>query len=319
MTHRTPVRHSLAAHLLLALILAASCATAAPRLQDRRGPYSVEVWIDGRPARTFSHRGESYVLGERGRRYTLRVQNHSGRRVEIVATVDGRDVLDGRPGSFGKRGYLLPAWGSVTIEGWRLSQQEIAAFRFSSVGESYAARTGDARQVGVIGVAFFPEAPLPPPVYEPYAARDDHWGQNVPDDGEYAPSERRRMSAPQPPAASAPSGRAEGDGAPSSARSSESAAAARGRLAPSYERPGLGTAFGERHYAPVTNVPFERANSSHPSYLLGLRYNDARGLMAMGIDLRPWRRHYDEAQRRRYATPFPAQPDYAAPPPGWDE
>ena len=78
MTHRTPVRCSLAVHLLLALVLAASCATAAPRLQDRRGPYSVEVWIDGRPARTFSHQGESYVLGEIRRLHPEWVERSGG-------------------------------------------------------------------------------------------------------------------------------------------------------------------------------------------------------------------------------------------------
>lgn len=314
MKHHLPVRQSLAANLLLlALVLATSCATAAPRLRHHQGPYSVEVLIDGRPARTFAHHGESYVLGERGRRYTLLVRNHSGRRVEVVATVDGRDVLDGRPGSFGKRGYLLPAWGTVTIEGWRLSAHEIAAFRFSSVGASYAARTGDARQVGVIGVAIFPERPLPPPTYQPYTAEEPQWREHERDD-EYRLGELGRPRVNQAPASSARSEGPAGDGA----HASESAAP-RAARAPSYERPGLGTAFGERHYAPVTNVPFERANETRPSSLIGLRYNDAHGLMALGIDLTPWRRHYDEAQRRRYATPFPAQPEYATPPPGWDE
>ena len=41
-----------------------------------------------------------------------------------------------------KRGYIVPAWGSVDIDGWRLSRAQVAAFRFSSVADSYAARTG---------------------------------------------------------------------------------------------------------------------------------------------------------------------------------
>jgi hypothetical protein len=35
---------------------------------------------------------------------------------------------------------------------------EVAAFRFGSVGGSYAAQKGDDRNVGVIGVAFFEES-----------------------------------------------------------------------------------------------------------------------------------------------------------------
>ena len=82
-----------------------------------------------------------------GERYTLRIWNRSGRRIEAVVSVDGRDVVDGKPGDFrNKRGYLVPAWGSVDIDGWRLSERQAAAFRFTSVANSYAGRMGSAAQ-----------------------------------------------------------------------------------------------------------------------------------------------------------------------------
>src|SRR5262249_20152806 len=150
---------SLTASLALASALVPAAAHAAARpLHDNAGPFQLQVLVDGQPARTFEHRGSTWVLGELGARYTLRVLNHSAQRVEAVVSVDGRDVIDGRPGDLrGKRGYLVPAWGSVDIDGWRISQSQAAAFRFSSVAESYAARTGGGREVGVIGVALFPE------------------------------------------------------------------------------------------------------------------------------------------------------------------
>jgi hypothetical protein len=88
--------------------------------------------------------------------------------VEAVATVDGLDVIDGRSGSFAKRGYLIQPWGSVEIDGFRQSFDEVAAFRFGAVSESYAAKKGDDRNVGVVGVAFFAEegAPYPWTSYE---------------------------------------------------------------------------------------------------------------------------------------------------------
>ena len=157
------------------LLLAADSCAASPLpggqpLRDRAAGYEMTVLIDGVPAATYEYGGGTYVLGQLGARYTLRVANHSGRRVEAVVSVDGRDAIDGRPADFrGKRGYLIPAWGSVDIDGWRISHSEAAAFRFSSVPESYAARMGNAREVGVIGVAVFPEryVPPPPPVYYP--------------------------------------------------------------------------------------------------------------------------------------------------------
>ncbi|HEX9621828.1 MAG TPA: hypothetical protein VF989_16900 [Polyangiaceae bacterium] len=112
---------------------------------------------DGDPLPGFEVASRHYVVGEPGERYMLRIENRSGVRFEAVATVDGLDVIDGRMGSFNKRGYIVDAFGTTDIDGFRRSTDTVAAFRFGSVGESYAARKGDARNVGVIGVAFFHE------------------------------------------------------------------------------------------------------------------------------------------------------------------
>jgi len=109
----------------------------------------------GRPLPAFYAGGRTYAIGEAGQRYTVVVTNDSGVRVEAVASVDGLDVLDGKPASFGKRGYLVPEWGSVEIDGFRQTSDHVAAFRFGSVRDSYAARTGTDRNVGIVGVAIF--------------------------------------------------------------------------------------------------------------------------------------------------------------------
>jgi hypothetical protein len=127
---------------------------------SRSGPYSIELVDEaGGVLPTFQHRGRTYVLGTLGQRYLVRVRNASGRRAEVVVSVDGRDVVDGRPSAWEKRGYLVEPHGEVAIDGYRLNEDAVAAFRFSSVPRSYASRMGDARDVGVIGVAVFPERP----------------------------------------------------------------------------------------------------------------------------------------------------------------
>ncbi len=279
---------------LAALVLFAALPSQA--LTDRSGPYELQVLVAGAPSRTFRHEGETFVLGHLGERYTLRLLNHTGRRIEAVVSVDGRDVIDGKPGDWrGKRGYLVPAWGSVEIDGWRISQREAAAFRFSTVPESYAARTGNAREVGVIGVAIFPERWVPPPrpLYVPppipwnERSRDDLEGQSY---GKSSPPAEDK--APQ-------------SGAPSAAPLAQKRA----------ERPGLGTEFGEAVSSQVTEVPFERARQ-HPDAVLGARYDDRAGLVALGIDVD--RGSSFEAQLRRTAEPFPVvERGYAEPPPGW--
>jgi hypothetical protein len=109
----------------------------------------------GRPLPAFFAGGHTYAIGEPGQRYTIVVSNDTGMRVEAVASVDGLDVLDGKAADFGKRGYLVSAWSSVEIDGFRQTNDHVAAFRFGSVRDSYAARTGSDRNVGVIGVALF--------------------------------------------------------------------------------------------------------------------------------------------------------------------
>lgn len=106
---------------------------------------------------TFDFGTRTYVVGNHGDRYVIQIQNDTPQRFEVVATVDGLDVVDGEPGSFSKRGYLIGPWSTLEIDGFRRSLDEVAAFRFGSVASSYAARKGNARNVGVIGVAFFAE------------------------------------------------------------------------------------------------------------------------------------------------------------------
>ncbi len=99
-----------------------------------------------------------FVVGEAGRRYSIVVRNESDARLEVVLSVDGLDVIDGRPASFRKPGYVIAPRQKITVEGFRQSTEAVAAFRFGSVSESYAnLKHHDTRNVGVIGVAIFHE------------------------------------------------------------------------------------------------------------------------------------------------------------------
>ena len=111
----------------------------------------------GNPLAGFASAGRTYVVGEAGRRYNLRITNQTAGRFEVVASVDGLDVIDGKQASPGKRGYILSPSSTLVIDGFRTSDESVAAFRFAAVRDSYAARTGDDRNVGVIGFAFFAE------------------------------------------------------------------------------------------------------------------------------------------------------------------
>jgi hypothetical protein len=135
-----------------------------PRRDSRRiidaGGGAVSVSIrdqNGEPLEAVRAGDRTLVVGQAGQRYSIVLTNHTGHRFEAVATVDGLDVVNGKPGTFDNRGYVLLPFATLEIEGFRQSANSVAAFRFASVSESYAAQVGSARNVGVIGVAFFAE------------------------------------------------------------------------------------------------------------------------------------------------------------------
>jgi hypothetical protein len=278
---------------------------------------------------TFWHGGRTYVLGQEGQRYRIRIHNRSGRRIEAVVSVDGRDAIDGKAASFGKPGYVVPAWGSVTVDGFRLSLRDVAAFRFSPVADSYAAMMGDARNVGVIGVAVFRERtyrPRPPVYYRDPRQYPEPPCAGCDEDGWTRGTEAQERSAAAPP----PTKSSDAPAEPKAAAKAESSARDRGAYGggsgsggyappPPESRPGLGTAFGERDRSAASHVRFERARPGTPDHVLAVRYNDRPGLLALGIDVdrgrRPWYRD-DEPWRREQARPFGEMP-FAAPPPGW--
>lgn len=105
-------------------------------------------------------KGKRFVSGITGERYEIVVKNESEKRVEIILSVDGLDVLDGKAANYKKRGYIVEADSQLEVEGFRTSDASVAAFRFGTVPESYAnlKKRGTAN-VGVIGVAVFQEKP----------------------------------------------------------------------------------------------------------------------------------------------------------------
>jgi hypothetical protein len=133
------------------------------------GLVSIGLRDEGRRFFTgFVSGGRNYVVGEGGHRYTIVLRNNTNFRLEAVLSVDGLDVLDGKAAAFGKRGYIMDPRGELEIDGFRQSMDAVAAFRFGSVRGSYAQqKTGDSRNVGVIGVALFNEMGTNPVPWTP--------------------------------------------------------------------------------------------------------------------------------------------------------
>jgi len=230
----------------------------------------------------YRHRGTAYVAGRPGDRYAVRLTNRTAARVLVVLSVDGVNAVSGETASTGQTGYVLSPWQSADITGWRKSDAEAAQFYFTSLPDSYAARTDRPHNVGVIGVAVFRErVPLPRPVpFEP-----------VPYSGGRHDGAARQESERRAGNASAESKSADG----SAAYPAAAAGPIRERDAAALARTDkLGTGHGEREYAPIARTAFERA-TSQPAEIVQVRYDSHANLVASGVI----------APRRALPDPFP--------------
>lgn len=109
----------------------------------------------------YRHAGKLYVPGHPGHKYAIHVQNRTSGRLLAVMSVDGVNIVSGQSAAPSQTGYVLDAHTQTRIQGWRKNLDEVASFVFTSLPDSYAARTGRPDHVGVIGVAVFRELQEP--------------------------------------------------------------------------------------------------------------------------------------------------------------
>lgn len=256
----------------LALLLTGACTPLSARSL-------VEVSVvdrdTGQWLHQYPHRGDTWVAGTPGNRYGVRLTNTTGERVLVVLSVDGINAVTGQTAAPSQAGYVLEPWESAEIAGWRKSLDDIAQFVFTDLGDSYAARTGRPRNVGVIGVAVFQESR---PRYYPAPMPSISRGR------EYGRDEAKSAAAPA----------AEGQ--------------VRQQAADSAARQNMGTGHGQREWSPVGQTRFVRATRS-PAQISELRYDDAHRLIAIGAMPRQYPR-YDRRDTvpRAFPNGFVADP-----------
>ena len=149
--------------------------------------YEAHVLVNGRPVTEVTHNGDTYIEGRKGSKFTLRVRNNSWKRILVVPSVDGRNVLDGEPCGIESRGYVIGARETLDIPGWTLPNQDpgkedsdsVGRFIFRAQGapdgsrrQTYAEAMGDPDNQGVIGFMVFKEkecfpGPIIKHIYQP--------------------------------------------------------------------------------------------------------------------------------------------------------
>ncbi len=205
----------------------------------------------GRELPVYWHEGRAYVVGRPGNEYQVALRSRRGEDVLAVVSVDGVNVVSGESASTRQGGYVIGAWQHMDIKGWRKSLGETAAFYFTSLGDSYAARTGRPDNVGVIGVALFRRKVEPPPVVIGSVDEPQPYRELRREKAAEGRADSRDAARQQAPAAAAPS-------------------------AP------LGTGHGRREESHARHVNFDRA-SDHPAETITIFYDSYRNLVARGI------------------------------------
>jgi hypothetical protein len=205
------------------------------------------------------YRGEYWVAGTPGGRYSISIRNRLGERLLAVTAVDGVNVVSGDTAGWQQTGYVFGPFQGYEISGWRKSDRDVATFEFTAAPNSYAERTGRPANVGVIGVALFRERRPEPAV----AMR--------------APAESSPSAA-----AGAPDARAEQMGADGARAKAPDANAASLGLVAALPAPKLGTGHGARESSYVEHTDFSRESES-PNEVIRIRYDSVANLVAMGV------------------------------------
>jgi hypothetical protein len=159
--------------------------------------FSVEVLVNGRPLGEYAGRGRRYVEALENAEYELRIRNPSGSRVAVALAVDGLNSIDARhTRAWDAHKWVIEPYGTIHVRGWQMSSENARRFYFTTERDSYAAKLGQASNVGLITAVFFRErrpvtiTQATPPERRPPYKEDGIRDQNSPAPGTTGESSR---------------------------------------------------------------------------------------------------------------------------------
>lgn len=266
---------------------------------------TVQVIVNGRPVKTYTHDGRTYIEGKHNTQYSIRVHNNTYGRICAVVSVDGLDVISGERATPNGQGYLISSKSYVDINGFRASEDHVGAFKFSTKDSSYAATKGKqaVQNVGIIGAIAYEEK-ASPISYALYGS----WGP---------------INRPSRPRYSEPYWLGASQSYCSSDVDSVATASCSDWMQPEYSRSvnycatvddgsrklacfDMGTTWGDKVESKVTYNEFNRGDQIAD---VGVHYASRNALLSMGIDL------YPKPAIEKLPSAFDRQ--FAKPPAGW--
>lgn len=301
--------------------------------------YEIDVLVNGKPIKQFRHKGTRFIEGRKGSDFELRFTNNTWKRVEIVASVDGLNVISGKPCGTESEGYLVPSHESIVIPGWRLNNDAVAKFVFNDKNRSYTAQMGHGKQnAGVIGFMVFEEEysiisiptpiiphshphpwswPKPNPITPtiPWQPCEPFWTTSIITGGPLMGSVTTDSININTLGSNATAVSADLEETTSLKSKSFGATA---NVVDSREQEteqfALGTGWGSEQEHHVNMVDFTRLDPANPTKILSIFYDTRKGLENRGIKV-------VQMKKKRVKNLPNAFPTYsetgATPPPGW--
>ena len=260
--------------------------------------FSVEVIIDGRAAMEYAAAGRRYIEALENAEYELRIHNPTGSRVAVALAVDGLNSIDARHTSaWDAHKWVIEPYGTISVRGWQMSSESARRFYFTTERDSYAAKLGQASNLGLISAVFFRERrPItilpvtPAPRRREDKEKDERSGWPTSNDTQNAPSS-----------------------APSSAGEASRNAAKQRSVSPSYYPPpddeSAATGIGRSVPNGVQWIKMDL--DPRPAGEVTIRYEYRSALVRLGIIPRDYPRP-DVLNRRERAQGF--EPKYCPEP-----
>ena len=259
--------------------------------------------VHGSATKEYYHDGKYFIEGKEGSHFSLRMRNNSSHRALFVPTVDGMSIMNGKQASYKSQGYVINAYDSLTIDGWRTSDKNVAEFFFSTPKESYASKTNKTTgNLGVIGCAVFKEKerkpetivikeyiPIRYPNY-PYYPYYPYYGNPFYPYNTYQTYQCGGTSTLSGGVSIDTNGGIAGATGTNTANAMYSCSAGSQQASSgSNDRTltsnaSLGTGFGQDKYSPVSTVDFDKESS--PSEVFTIYYDTKEKLEARGVEFR---------------------------------
>src|SRR2546421_6860342 len=126
------------------------------------GALEVDVLVNGVPLQEYLARGRRYVEALEGAEYEISLRNTLPVRVAVALSVDGLNSIDAKhTTAWNASKWVVGPYQTIRIGGWQMSSERARRFYFTTERDSYAAKLGQAANLGVISAVFFREQSRP--------------------------------------------------------------------------------------------------------------------------------------------------------------